>query len=238
LSEPGQHRHPAHPPLNSHRVRLRPIAERDRGFLYELMCAPDAGGRVRYGGATPSPEQVAASLWENVLAQFVVEGAESATPIGLVAVTTPMFRDGHAYLSAVGTPRAQGSGLVLEAVLLLCNYAFSTWPLRKLYLEATEPPRVPQRPRPLLQRGGTAALPHLLERRLRRRGDHGHLPGDLGQARRGNAGAAALTSPASQATRAITSQRRKSTRGADHEDLHRWGAGLPAVPLLVGAGTR
>lgn len=128
-----------HPPLSSHRVRLRPIAERDRGFLYDLMCAPDAGGRVRYGGATPSPEQVAASLWENVLAQFVVEGVESATPIGLVAVTTPMFRDGHAYLSAVGTPRAQGSGLVLEAVLLLCNYAFSTWPLRKLYLEATEP---------------------------------------------------------------------------------------------------
>lgn len=120
-------------------MRLRPVAEGDRGFLYELMAGPDAGGRVRFGGATPSPEQVAASLWENVLAQFIAEGVDSGAPLGLVAVTTPTFRDGHAYLSAVGTPRAQGSGLVLEAVLLLCNYAFCTWPLRKLYLEATEP---------------------------------------------------------------------------------------------------
>ena len=48
--------------MHTTRVRLRPISDRDRVFLYELMTAPDAGGRVRFGGATPSPDKVATSL--------------------------------------------------------------------------------------------------------------------------------------------------------------------------------
>lgn len=120
------------------RVRLRTLTDADSTFVYELMSAPDAGGRVRFAGATPSPDQIAASLWEGVLAQFVVEGVSTGRPLGLVAVTTPNFRDGWAYLSAIGTPPAQGSGLVAEGVLLGFDYAFRTWPFRKVYMEVSE----------------------------------------------------------------------------------------------------
>jgi RimJ/RimL family protein N-acetyltransferase len=126
------------PPMSTQRVRLRPINERDRAFLYELMIAPEAGGRVRFAGATPSPEKVAATLWESVLAQFVIEGVKAGEPIGLVAITSANFRDGYAYVSALGLPSAQGPGLLVEAVLLAFNYAFLTWPFRKIYMEATE----------------------------------------------------------------------------------------------------
>lgn len=102
------------------------------------MTSPEAGGRVRFGGGTVSPDKLAASLWEGVLAQFVVEGLQSQEPLGLVAITSPNFRDGFAYVSALGTTAAQGSGLVLEGVLLGFHYAFSTWPFRKIYMEATE----------------------------------------------------------------------------------------------------
>lgn len=128
----------ATPLLASRRVRLRTIGEQDRRFLYELMTSPEAGGRVRFGGATPSPEKVIASLWESVLAQFVVESAESGRPLGLVAITSPDFRNQFAYVSALGAPETQGTGLIAEAALLAFHYAFDTWPLRKVYMEATD----------------------------------------------------------------------------------------------------
>ena len=93
---------------------------------------------MRFAGATPSPEKIAASLWDSVLAQFVVEDASGQSPLGLVSVTSPNFRDGYAYMSAVGLPDVQGSGLMVEAALLGFNYGFATWPFRKIYMEATE----------------------------------------------------------------------------------------------------
>jgi RimJ/RimL family protein N-acetyltransferase len=124
--------------MATRRVRLRPIADRDSAFLYELMTAPDGGGRVRFAGATPSPEKVRASLWDSVLAQFVIERVGSEKPLGLAAVTSANFRDGYAYLSALGAPEGRRLGLVAEGTLLAFHYAFSTWPFRKLYMEASE----------------------------------------------------------------------------------------------------
>lgn len=128
----------ADPLPGTRRVRLRTLADTDSAFLYELMSAPEAGGRVRFAGATPSPDQVVASLWDGVLAQFVVEGVGTGCALGIVALTTPNFRDGWAYLSAIGTPPAQGSGLIAEGVLLGFDYAFRTWPFRKIYMEVPE----------------------------------------------------------------------------------------------------
>ncbi|MPZ65860.1 MAG: hypothetical protein GEU83_10215 [Pseudonocardiaceae bacterium] len=141
MSEPVTERpavRPANPLPGTRRVRLRTLADTDSAFLYELMSAPDAGGRVRFAGATPSPDQIAASLWKDVLAQFIVEGVSTGRALGLVAVTTPNFRDGWAYLSAVATPSTQGSGLTAEGVMLGFDYAFRTWPFRKIYMEVTE----------------------------------------------------------------------------------------------------
>jgi RimJ/RimL family protein N-acetyltransferase len=124
--------------MRSRHIQLHTITDRDAMFVYDLMTSPAAGGRVRFAGATPSPEQVAASLWESVLAQFIIEGVTAQRPLGLVSITSPNFRDGYAYLSAVGTPEAQGSGLIAQGVLLAFNYAFLTWPFRKIYMEVSE----------------------------------------------------------------------------------------------------
>lgn len=134
-SEPTHHDSPL---MSTRRIRLRVITDRDSVFLYEMMTSPHSGGRVRFAGATPSPDKIAASLWESVLAQFVIEGINSQKPLGLVAITSPNFRDGFAYISALGPPESQGLGLIAEGVLLGFHYAFSTWPFRKIYMEATE----------------------------------------------------------------------------------------------------
>jgi RimJ/RimL family protein N-acetyltransferase len=126
------------PVMSTERVRLHPITDRHSAFLYELMTSPEAGGRVRFAGATPSPEKVAATLWDSVLAQFILEGTATQHPLGLVSITSPNLRDGFCYLSAVGTPTAQGTGLIAEGVLLAFNYAFATWPFRKIYMEVSE----------------------------------------------------------------------------------------------------
>ena len=124
--------------LSTRRVRLRPLADADRSFLYELMVTPQAGGRVRFAGATPSPEKIAASLWDSVLAQFIIESVSQRKPLGLVAITSPNFRDGFGYISALGAPDIQGTGLVAQGVMLGFHYAFMTWPLRKIYMESTD----------------------------------------------------------------------------------------------------
>ncbi len=126
------------PLMATRHIRLRVIADGDSEFIYQLMTSPYAGGRVRFAGATPSPDKIAASLWDSVLAQFIVEGLQQRKQLGLVAITSPNFRDGFAYLSVVGSPKAQGVGLVAEAALLCFHYAFTTWPLRKIYMESTE----------------------------------------------------------------------------------------------------
>lgn len=126
------------PLMSTRRIRLRVITDRDSFFLYELMTSPQSGGRVRFAGATPSPDKIAASLWEGVLAQFIIEGVGTGRPLGLIAITSPNFRDGFAYISALGPPESQGLGLIAEGVLLGFHYAFSTWPFRKIYMEATE----------------------------------------------------------------------------------------------------
>ena len=124
--------------MSTRRIRLRVITDRDSIFLYELMTSPQSGGRVRFAGATPSPEKIASSLWESVLAQFIIEGVGSEKPLGLIAITSPNFRDGFAYISALGPTESQGLGLIAEGVLLGFHYAFTTWPFRKIYMEATE----------------------------------------------------------------------------------------------------
>src|SRR5688500_3160138 len=124
--------------MRTRHIRLHTITDRDALFLYDLMTSPEAGDRARFAGATPSPERVAASVWESAWAQFIVEGMSTRRPLGLVSITSPNFRDGYAYVSAVGTPEAQGTGLIAEGVLLGFHYAFLTWPFRKIYMEVSE----------------------------------------------------------------------------------------------------
>jgi hypothetical protein len=119
---------------------------------------------VRFGGGTPSPDKIASSLWESVLAQFIIESADSQKLLGLVAITSPNFRDGFAYTSALGATEVQGSGLIAEGVLLGFNYVFTTWPFRKMYMEGTEESyRAFKSARKILHRRGPLAETYLLE---------------------------------------------------------------------------
>ncbi len=139
MSDPPKNRSGAAlPAMQTRHVRLRRIADGDGAFLYELMTSLTAGGRVRYGGATPSPEKVLQGMWDSVLAQFIVEGTTSQTRLGIVAITSVNFRDGFAYFSVLGADGARGKGLLGEAAFLGLHYAFSTWPFRKIYMEASD----------------------------------------------------------------------------------------------------
>lgn len=126
------------PVLESRRVRLRALRPSDYEWLYDSAMSTSVGFRWRYRGATPSPEQFVTSLWEGVLAQFVVEGCEKKLPRGLVTIFNANFREGFAHISVLSHPDSVGRGHVLEGLGLLIDYAFRVWGFRKLYAESLE----------------------------------------------------------------------------------------------------
>src|SRR5262249_2336254 len=83
------------PVLTGRHVRPRAVQQGDYPFLVELQSAPETLIRWRYRGATLSPEQIIQSLWQGVLAQFLVVRADTAQPVGLVVCYNPEFR--HSY---------------------------------------------------------------------------------------------------------------------------------------------
>lgn len=118
------------------RVDLRPLTPADYEFAYQTLVDPAAGGRLaRYGGGVPSRDQVIATMWDQVLAQFVVVGRQTGHRHGLVIVTSPDFRNRFAYISIVGSPTRRTGRVALEGGLLAIDYAFATWDLRKVYAE-------------------------------------------------------------------------------------------------------
>ena len=79
------------PVLAGKHVRLRAVRQGDYPFLVELQTAPENLLRWRYRGITLSPEQIIQSLWQGVLAQFLILRIESDEPIGLVVCYSPEF---------------------------------------------------------------------------------------------------------------------------------------------------
>ena len=133
---PEQPNHDA--PLMSTR-RISPPRYHRQGQRFPLRADDFASVRraCPLCGCHSQPRQDRVVALESVLAQFVIEGINSQKPLGLVAITSPNFRDGFAYISALG-PAEAATGLIAEGVLLGFHYAFSTWPFRKIYMEATE----------------------------------------------------------------------------------------------------
>ncbi len=126
-------------PLETHRVRLRPLVPSDYDFAYHLSTNTAADlTRWRYRGATPSPEAFSQTLWNNVLAQFIVEQRHDGSPVGLVTGYNADHRHSRAYFAAQSRPDLIESGIVLEGVAVLLDYLFRTWPFRKLYIETLD----------------------------------------------------------------------------------------------------
>jgi RimJ/RimL family protein N-acetyltransferase len=120
------------------RVALRPFTLDDVPLLYSLIIDPVVGRRFRFAGATPRPEEVAHLAWQDVLCQFTAIRKRDDRPVGIVTVYSPDFRNGYASAAVMADPSLWGSALGVEAFALLLEYAFMTWPFRKLYAEALE----------------------------------------------------------------------------------------------------
>jgi len=124
--------------LSTRRVYLDHIRPPDISLIYDLLVDPDTGPVFRFSGGTPSPQYLQQHLWDDILAQWMVAGLRDHKRRGLVSIASPDFRNGFAYLSALATPECRHTGLVMEAVGLAVDYAFRTWPFRKLYAEVSE----------------------------------------------------------------------------------------------------
>lgn len=126
------------PVLTGKHVRLRAVTQGDYPFLVDLQTAPENLIRWRFRGTTLSPEQIVQSLWQGVLAQFLIVRVDTGEPVGLVVCYNPEFRHGYAYLAMIIAPKYEMSGWALEADAIFLNYLFETFGFRKVYLEVIE----------------------------------------------------------------------------------------------------
>jgi RimJ/RimL family protein N-acetyltransferase len=124
--------------LNGRRLRLRPITPEDYPFLYEFMGSQDVAYRWRHGGAFPPYEAFVQSLQREYNPQYLVTRKDTEERAGWVMSYSVDLRHGFAYMGLIMAPIFVGSGLGLEAAALFLNHLFSSWNLRKVYMEAPD----------------------------------------------------------------------------------------------------
>lgn len=124
--------------LQGRRVRLRPVVNRDLDWIYALAMDPAVSSRWRYRGATISPQQFSQQLWDGILCQFVVEGVETGRIHGLASLYGYNPRSDTCYFAVVGPPDRNTRGRLLEGLIILVEYGFRTWDIRKMYAEVLE----------------------------------------------------------------------------------------------------
>lgn len=117
---------------------LRPVLQADYDELYALSTSPSTGFRWRFRGSTPSPDAFVTSLWNQVLAQFVVTSPGDNRPIGLVVANRADFRCGHAYIAVLADNSSVAGPVTMEAAALFIQYLFDSFNLNKLYFESLE----------------------------------------------------------------------------------------------------
>ena len=126
------------PLLSGRRVNLVPVKPEDYQAIYELETSATNLAQWRYGGRTPSPEEVFRSLWDGVLAQFAVRSASKDRFLGYVNIHDADLMNGTAKLAGIATQETRGTGLLVDGFAILLNYAFRTFPIRKIYAEVNE----------------------------------------------------------------------------------------------------
>jgi len=123
-------------PWSTSRVRLRPLLADDVAALYEASVEPTLNYRWRFRGSTPSIGAFQQVLFQDVLAQFIVQRHDEAEPTGLVTSYNFKPEAGHVYIGFQRTSRnVEPSGEMLDGVFLLIEYLFANWPIRKVYAE-------------------------------------------------------------------------------------------------------
>jgi hypothetical protein len=126
------------PSLQGRHVYLRTVGPADYPTLRMLETSSDIAPRWRFRGATPGPEQWAQSIWNGMLAQFLVVGRQSDTPLGIVGIYNANLQNGWGYLAAARFDLSKPSPLMMLGIGLFLEYAFACWTFRKLYMEVPE----------------------------------------------------------------------------------------------------
>lgn len=126
------------PELVGRRVALRPVRPPDYDYLFDLSTRPENLVGWRFRGSPPSPDAFRQTLFQGVLAQFLVTSRKDGRPVGLVSAYDANFRNQLVYLALLTDPRFARQGWVMEGGLVFAKYVFDTWSFRKIYLESAE----------------------------------------------------------------------------------------------------
>src|SRR4051794_6516541 len=128
----------ATPSLQGRHVYLRAPTPDDYPLLHRMETSSAVGPSWRLRGATPPPDQWAQAMTQGVLAQFLVVGRKTNSPVGIVTAYQPMFQDRHANVAAARfDPRHRSPAMIFGFAIFL-QYVFGCWDLRKLYMEVAE----------------------------------------------------------------------------------------------------
>lgn len=126
-------------PLRGRRIALKPISPADVPKLFELIRTAESERPWRVDVDQLTPEMFSQVIWSNTSAAFLVNADDGSDTepvlVGLLQIHSLDLRSKHAHISYVVSKEHRLSGWTIEAVILATNYAFSMWPLRKLYLQ-------------------------------------------------------------------------------------------------------
>ncbi len=117
------------------RVRLREVLPDDFEPIYRASANPRSGFRWRFKGSTPSPEVVSATLWDNVLCQFIVEGANDGHRYGLVTAYNADHVNQTVWFAILRLSQRRAEGETFEGLFHFLEYLFRNWQFRKIYCE-------------------------------------------------------------------------------------------------------
>ncbi len=129
--------------LNGKSCSLRPITVDDLPLLYGWEAGTSFAFRWRLAGQHMNPQAYAESIWDGVLATFIIR-VPTGEEIGIATAYSADFRNGHCY-AALGRfdndsehSPVKAALASVEAFTLLVDYLFAGWNFRKIYLEVAE----------------------------------------------------------------------------------------------------
>jgi RimJ/RimL family protein N-acetyltransferase len=126
-------------PMRGDAVWLRVPTNADLDWIHALVTHPVNLAWAPLCGQTRSPADLTALLAATSLCQYVIADNERGRSCGWVRAASADVHNGHAYLEAVLDPDLWDAGWPLEGVEMAVEQLFSSWRLRKVYLEIPGP---------------------------------------------------------------------------------------------------
>ncbi len=124
--------------LRGRHVYLRAVLPDEYEDLYLRETSGALASRGGLEGTTPAFDEWLRQRSASTLARFVVLGDADHRRLGLVSLFNADMRNGHAHLALSSFDATRPSPLVMMGCGLFIEYAFSCWPLNKLYLDVAD----------------------------------------------------------------------------------------------------